>query len=398
MQLFLQIKKIRKAIGEGQQQGTLTRYLTAKSTNIMQCRGKFMRNGNYKFRRGVGLIGLVMQLIGCSIIHAIGQTGNSTTKTRMSATDYKPLSAWAAHPQKWDFSDSLPRPYRPLQTDTSVDVFFIHPTSFMDKKAVDETRLYDPEERSRWNANLDDETVNKITDKGAILNQASVFNQYRVFAPRYRQAHIRSFYIPDSISHTFFEIAYADVKAAFVHYLQYENNGRPFVLASHSQGTLHAGRLIKEMIEGQPLQEKLIAAYLIGLPVPENFFSSMQACTSPGQTGCVVSWRTFKKGYMPERIAQEPFKAIVVNPLSWTMETDRVPRSESKGAVLYKFDKPKRANVSTVIHGNILWSTKPRFFGNVFFTRKNYHIGDINLFWKDIRDNVGERVNHYKGG
>lgn len=361
----------------------------------MHCSRKNMKNGIYRFWLVIGTSGLLVLVMAGSGMQVLGQAGNSLIKTHNTAPDYKALSSWAAHPQKRDYADSLPRPYRPLQSDTSVDVFFVHPTSYLDKKSVDETLLNDPAERTRWNANIDDKSVNNITDKGAILNQASVFNQYRVFAPRYRQAHIRSFYIPDSISHNFFEIAYADVKAAFMHYLQFENKGRPFIIASHSQGTLHAGRLIKELIEGQPLQEKLIAAYLIGLPVPEDFFSSVQPCSSPDQTGCVVSWRTFKKGHVPERITQETFKAIVVNPLSWTMEPDRVPRSENKGAVLYKFDKPKSANVSTIIHGNILWSTKPRFFGNVFFTRKNYHIGDINLFWKDIRDNVALRVKKY---
>jgi hypothetical protein len=52
--------------------------------------------------------------------------------------------------------------------------------------------------------------------------------------------------------------------------------------------------------------------------------------------------------------------------------------------------------VGAGIHGNILWSSKPRFFGNIFFTRKNYHIGDINLFWKNIRDNVAQQTAGYK--
>jgi hypothetical protein len=324
------------------------------------------------------------------------QTSRNPISYTAGVPNYHDVNAWAAHPAKRDFSDSLPKPYRPLVMDTSVDVFFLHPTSYLDKKWVDEKQLDKSEEKLRWNADIFNEEVNKLTDKGAILNQASVFNRYRVFAPRYRQAHIRAFYISDSISHAFFETAYTDVKAAFIYYLEHENNGRPFVIASHSQGTLHACRLIKELIEGKPLQEKMVAAYLLGLPVPEHHFEKMPPCSTSGQTGCVVSWRTFKKGYVPERIKKEPFKAIVVNPLSWTSDENPVPRSHSKGAVLYNYNKPKSGNVSTVVHGNVLWSTKPRFFGNIFFTRKNYHIGDINLFWKDIRENVEERVKGYR--
>ena len=353
-------------------------------------------------RNGFGLpFGFLLGVAFSLLSHPAEVKAQNAGITAMAASpppNYHALDAWAAHPRKRDFSDSVPKPYRPVVRDTTVDVFFLHPTSYLNKKAIDESRLLEPEEQRRWNADIADEAINNITDKGAMLNQASVFNQYRVFAPRYRQAHIRSFYIPDSISHAFFEIAYTDVKNAFLHYLQYENNGRPFIIASHSQGTLHAGRLIRELIEGKPLQEKLVAAYLIGLPVPRDFFGSVPPYTAPGQTGCVASWRTFKKGHVPERITREPFKAIVVNPLTWLAEETPAPRSENKGAVLYKFDKPSPANVSTVIHGNILWSTKPRFFGNIFFTRKNYHIGDINLFWKDIRDNVAERVGAYRGG
>jgi len=228
-----------------------------------------------------------------------------------------------------------------------------------------------------------------------MLNQASVFNRFELFAPRYRQAHISSFYINDSIAQSFFDTAYADIERAFMLFLQTIGN-KPFIIASHSQGTLHAGRLLKAQVEEKPLQKKLIAAYIIGLPVPEQYFTQLPACTTPNQTGCFVSWRTFKKGHVPEFVQRENFKAVVVNPLTWMMDTMPVPRSQSKGAVLYKFNHPKPHNVATQIQGNILWSSKPRFLGNWFFTTKNYHIGDINLFWKDIRDNAMDRVKAYK--
>lgn len=311
------------------------------------------------------------------------------------APDYASLSNWAAHPAKYDLSDTVPAPYRPSYTDTSIDVFFLHPTSYFDKSKIDETRLDEAEERYRWNADVADQALNTYTDKTSILNQASAFNACRVFAPRYRQAHIRSFYIADSISKIFFDTAYADVKAAFQYYLQYENKGRPFIIAAHSQGTLHATRLLKELVDGKPLQNQLVAAYLIGLPVKENFFTQLAPCDKPGATGCFVSWRTFKKGFEPANVAKETFKAVVVNPLTWTMDDKWVARNVNKGTVLYSFNKPKAHNVGAGIHGNILWSSKPRFFGNIFFTQKNYHIGDINLFWRNIYENVAMQASMY---
>ena len=53
-----------------------------------------------------------------------------------------------------------------------------------------------------------------------------------------------------------------DVKAAFQYYLEHYNNGRPIIIASHSQGTTHAKRLLKEFFDGTALQHQLVAAYL----------------------------------------------------------------------------------------------------------------------------------------
>jgi hypothetical protein len=343
------------------------------------------------------VVGGLMLMLGACAVNRAAPTGAKIGPTgpALVAPDYEQKNAWAAHPIFYDFSDSIPKPLKPLITDTTVDVFFIHPTSYLNQKSIDETRLADPAEQIRWNAAIDDSVVNRATDKGSILNQASAFNAYRVFAPRYRQAHIRSFYIDKAIAKPFFDTAYADVKNAFLYYLENENKGRPFIIASHSQGTLHAGRLIKELVEGKPLQQQLVAAYLLGLPIADTFFTRIKPCATPGETNCFVSWRTFKKGYEPPAVQKETFKAIVTNPLTWTSEQGWVSRKQNKGALLYKFNKPMPENVGAEVHGNILWSSKPRFFGNIFFTRKNYHIGDINLFWMNIRENAGVRVLEY---
>lgn len=315
----------------------------------------------------------------------------ATAPSADSIPNYAHLYYWAAHPHKKDLADSTPKPLANDVVDSSVAVFFIHPTTYTDAAAIEGK----PFSMQYWNASVNDAALNAKTDYSSMLNQASVFNRFAVYAPRYRQAHIRSFYINDSIAQPFFDTAYADIERAFMFFLQ-SIGQKPFIIASHSQGTLHAGRLLKTHVEGKPLQKRLVAAYIIGLPVPEQYFTSLPACTQPNQTGCFVSWRTYKKGYVPEFVQQEKFKAIVVNPLIWTKDTTPVPRAQSKGAVLYKFNQLKPRNVSTQIHGNILWSTKPRFFGNWFFTTKNYHIGDLNLFWKDIRDNAVDRVKAYQ--
>ena len=94
---------------------------------------------------------------------------------------------------------------------------------------------------------------NQKVDKTTIKFQASIFNQAgRVYAPRYRQAHYRSFSPPhiegknDGIKALL--LAYSDIKAAFQYYIKHENKGRPFILAGHSQGSLHLMLLMQELM------------------------------------------------------------------------------------------------------------------------------------------------------
>ena len=301
-----------------------------------------------------------------------------------SKPDYSDLNYWAAHPWKWDPSDSVPEPLRKIYIKDSVaDVFFIHPTTLVD---------YSDE---RWNAPIDDSAINTKTDYSTILYQASVFNeQCRVFAPRYRQAHLRAFYNDDKQKDSAaFELAYSDIKTSFEYFLKYFNNGRPIIIASHSQGTLHAGRLLKEYFDGKPLKNKLVCAYVIGMPIPEKYFSELQPCKDSLSTGCFVGWRTYKKDYTDTNfISKEKFKCCVTNPLTWTMDNNYAPTALNTGGVLINFNKIKKGVVDAQIHNNMLWTCKPKFLGNIFLRQKNYHVGDINLFYTNIRSNVRTRI------
>ncbi|MEO7047080.1 MAG: DUF3089 domain-containing protein [Ferruginibacter sp.] len=297
--------------------------------------------------------------------------------------DYSDLHYWAAHPWKWDPSDSVPKPLRKhFVKDSTVDVFFIYPTTLTGKDDY------------RWNAPIDDAEINAKTDYSTILTQASVFNaDSRIFAPRYRQANLKSFYSANKDSAAIaMDIAYSDVKTAFEYYMKHYNNGRPIIIASHSQGTVHAGRLLKEFFEGKPLYNKLVCAYIIGMPTPEHYFTSIPGCKDSLATGCFVGWRSFHKDYTADYIAKEKFKSIVTNPLLWTSATTFAPAELNKGAVLLKFNKIIKHNVNAQIHDNVLWTSKPKFFGNIFFHSENYHIADYNMFYMNLRENVHTRI------
>jgi len=303
------------------------------------------------------------------------------------APDYSSLYYWSAHPAKTDPSDSTPSTIVSSRKALLADVFFIHPTTLTDKKT----------EGVLWNARLNDADINLKTDYTSMLYQASVFNgSCRVFAPRYRQAHIYSFRTQDTAKAIeAFRLAYADVRSAFIYYLKNENNGRPIVIASHSQGTLHARMLLKEFFDGKELKKQLVCAYLLGLTLPVSDFQNINVCENEKETGCYVGWRTFRKGYVPKYIQKEKEECVVVNPLSWTTDTLRKPRSMNEAAVLFRFNKPYPKTNGAQIGRNVLWIEKPRLPVSLIDRRKNYHAADINRFYMNIRKNVAARVTEF---
>lgn len=299
--------------------------------------------------------------------------------------DYQQLNYWAAHPGKKDPSDSVPAPLETEPADSLVDVFFIHPTTFTKKKF-----------RGQRNAAIDDIDINIKTDYSSILYQASVFNgQCRVFAPRYRQAHLYNFFTKDTVrSKEAFDTAYTDILTAFASYLEHENKGRPFIIAGHSQGALLGKQLLKELIENKPLYKQLVAAYIIGWPVPGHYFTSLPLCRDSLQTGCFCSWRSFRKGFLPAWVKKETDTALVSNPLNWTSEATPVNRRQNLGAVV-RFNKIYKQSTGGRIAQGVLWTNHPRFPWSFLLRSKNYHVGDINLFYVNIRENVKQRISAY---
>jgi Protein of unknown function (DUF3089) len=301
--------------------------------------------------------------------------------------DYSNLDYWAAHPWKQDPSDSVPAPLKNETRDSVADVFFLHPTTLTSIRKL-----------KHRNADIDDDYLNAKTDYSAVLYQASVFNQQcRVFAPRYRQAHIVNFFSKDKEKAAkAFEFAYEDLKIAFLYYLKTWNNGRPIIIASHSQGSLLAERLLKEFFEDKPLQNQLVVAYVIGWPVPKEYFTSLKMCTDSLQTGCLCSWRTLRKGFVPSYLKNERGNSYVTNPLSWTTTNEYASKKLNKGSVLTKFNTIYYHTTDAQISNGLLYVKKPKFPWSFIYIVRNYHIADINLFYLNIRENIRQRISAYQ--
>ena len=163
-----------------------------------------------------------------------------------------------------------------------------------------------------------DQTLNSDLQPGpeeqavAAIQFARFASVCRTFAPMYRQmtlAGLMAVFAGQPRAGDP-EMAYADVREAWRTYLRDHNRGRPFVLIGHSQGTLHLTRLLGEEIETGEAAERMLSALLIGynVEVPEGqpvggSFQRTPLCTRPDQTGCVISYVSFRATNPPPAAA-----------------------------------------------------------------------------------------------
>ncbi len=328
-----------------------------------------------------------------------------------AAPDYDEPGSWAALPGRRDEADVTPEGESDGQQKAAVDVFFIHPTTY-----------YDDE---HWNQPLGDDDANELTDEAVLRNQASAFNAMaRVFAPRYRQATLGSFITEDRTDgDAALALAYEDVRAAFQAYLENWGGERPIIIASHSQGSRHAVQLLSEFFaEGaefgsDTLRERLVAAYVIGTPIPKDTLTraleGIPVCETPEQTGCLITYNTVEDGDPPERFAEprvwypsgpevaDGTTLVCVNPVTWRTDGKKSARKDHLGAVRFKkgddeVPTPKRKLLTARCKGGLLHTDLSESFGWQTWG-KDYHNVDYSLFYMNIRKNVAQRIRAHLG-
>jgi len=289
--------------------------------------------------------------------------------------DYTDLDIWAGHAEKLDITDSI---FVPTPRTFGVPVFYVYPTVHFPKKG------------GTWNADSYSAEVREKTHY-AVKMQSSAFNVAGpVYAPYYRQAAYQVYNVAaNTTTVNAYNLAYNDVRAAFEQFLVDIGPDVPFVLASHSQGTDHLERLIRNEFDKE-LQDRLVVAYLVGMPVfADTTFLPIPLCEDPLQTGCFVSWRTFHKS------AESPDNGVmigVVNPLSWDTSTVEVPAEDNPGAVVFENGEVLPGLIGAQIRDGVVVADRPKFKGSWLIRTKDYHRGDINLYYLSIRENLQARL------
>lgn len=174
-----------------------------------------------------------------------------------------------------------------------VDCFYVYPTV-----STDTTDLSD--------------LVPDAAERGVVRLQLARFGtQCRLFAPMYRQLTLTAMGHANAAgieSPDFLAVGYPDVRAAWRYYLAHDNGGRGVVLIGHSQGTVILTELIRQEIDGKPIQSRIVSAFLIGGPggvfVPRGknvggTFAHMPLCGAATQTGCIVAYSSFRRTAPP---------------------------------------------------------------------------------------------------
>lgn len=290
--------------------------------------------------------------------------------------NYQEEKNWAVLPSKYT------KKLKEVAGNTTLeaDVFYVYPTLISGKKDI------------RWNVAADDTLQKELVLNKAVHFQASAWaTSGTIYVPYYRQAHIRSYRMLNSGGEEALKLAYTDIKAAFKTYLEKYNNGKPIIIASHSQGTTHTTLLLKEFFDNKPLQKQLVAAYLIGIGTKKDEFKTIHEMSTPNETGGFVSWNTYKKNKFPKKYENWFKGKVSTNPITWD-DTKLTKRAAHKG-FLFSNDKIYDKALKLEVIDGMVWTTLPRFPLRIFLMfKKNYHVGDVNLFWKDIQENAELRA------
>jgi hypothetical protein len=325
---------------------------------------------------------LGLSLAGCSSL----QDPAKLQWVESEQPDYGNPNQWLSLPSRQDASDAIPKRLPERFADLSkdsleVDVFFVHPTMYF--------------RGHHWNAQLDNGPVNRATERSPMRLQASAFNiGGRLYAPRYRQAHIGVFTWQDTTSWKALELAYEDVRRAFIHYLENWNEGRGIILAGHSQGSWHLRWLLQEFFDGSALQNQLVVAYGPGFDWYKTDFQQLSFCENPEETGCVCSWMSYGAGYFPPWLDASETAPMCTHPVTWRLEGGNAI-SDHQGVVLSQMRYAFPASIDARIDRGILQINQPQVPFGKALQRDNWHIGDINLFWMNIRKNARLRAKNF---
>lgn len=247
------------------------------------------------------------------------------------------------------------------------------------------------------------------------MEQGIVTESTDVYAPFYRQATMGCYLdengmlrpdwqdSPDAVKPH--EIAYNDIRAAWLYYMEHYNEGRPVVIFGFSQGAYMGLQLLAEFGDEPPLSDQLVAAYLIGARVDESFLAEhpwIKMAQGATDTGVVISYNA-----MDARAAASDVKECAINPLNW--RTDDAPAGKEKNLGYVTADYvgqvtqeiPAYCGAYLDPQSGLLVVTEAEDLDALYGATDticlagDYHLYDLSFFYRNLQKNVADRVESF---
>ena len=295
--------------------------------------------------------------------------------------------------------------YKIPEITKEVDTFFIYPTDYM---AANEG---DPDF-----APLDNPEMLEGVEFDHLALSSVYEDATNLFMPYYRQAGMR--YAAAVGRKTgdpraaFATTPYGDITAALDYYFENYNNGRPFILAGHSQGSGIASLVLMNYFKEHPkYYERMVAAYIIGFAITKDYLEAnphLKFATGESDTGVIISWNT--EG--PKNVEGNARNTVVlpnaisINPLNWKLDETYAPASENLGSFVLNKETNKfeigdiGADAQVVLSRGVILTNADSdpMGGEEFFGPQSFHNGDYTFYYNNIKDNVAKRVAAYVSG
>ncbi len=269
-----------------------------------------------------------------------------------------------------------------------VDTFYLYPTSYLDES-----------EDAKPICGIDNENM-RARARLIYENQATVYEEStNVFAPFYRQSNIFAVanFEPEELEEYQKGEQRTDVYAALDYYFENYNQGRPFIIAGHSQGSIMTKIVLGEYMKAHPdYYERMVAAYPIGISITKGWLEGhphLKFAQGADDTGVIVSWNTEGKGNKGQKnLVVEP-EAISINPINWKLDGTYAGFEENLGSRI--LNGLADAQVDTE-RGVVICTTEDvEYAPAAWFGPESLHSHDYDYYYENLRENVKARVEAY---
>lgn len=128
----------------------------------------------------------------------------------------------------------------------------------------------------------------------------------------------------------------SDAISAFDYFIKHYNNGRPFILAGHSQGSNIMINLMARYMQDNPdVYERMIAAYVPGYSITPQYLEQnkeLKFATGADDTRVIVSYNTVAPTTtMPDPVVLPG--AMVINPITWSRDETTATAAQNLGGI-----------------------------------------------------------------